>query len=58
LQEIRKQTGALIKTYQAEIDSLTKRAKAAEAAFISVYTPLSDVPDPVPLLQNARPQPW
>ena len=42
--------GALLKGYQAEIDSLTKRSKAAELAFLGAFKALRDVPDPAPLL--------
>eukprot|EP00285_Hemiselmis_virescens_P014823 CAMPEP_0173402798 /NCGR_PEP_ID=MMETSP1356-20130122/54931_1 /TAXON_ID=77927 ORGANISM="Hemiselmis virescens, Strain PCC157" /NCGR_SAMPLE_ID=MMETSP1356 /ASSEMBLY_ACC=CAM_ASM_000847 /LENGTH=394 /DNA_ID=CAMNT_0014363195 /DNA_START=88 /DNA_END=1269 /DNA_ORIENTATION=- len=40
--------GTLLKSYQSEIDSLTKRSKAAEVSFINVYKALKDVPDPAP----------
>lgn len=39
--------------YQTEIDNLTKRSKAAESAFLSVYKVLADAPDPYPLLEAA-----
>lgn len=44
--------------YQTEIDNLTKRAKAAENAFLSTYKVLAEAPDPYPLLEAAlvRPQ--
>jgi len=41
--------GTLLKSYQGEIDTLTKRAKAAEAAFITAYKAVHDVPDPAPV---------
>lgn len=44
--------GPLLKLYQVEIDSLTTRAKYAEAAFLSMYKQLYDAPDPVPLMQR------
>ena len=44
--------GALLKAYQAEIDSLTKRSKASEAAFLNAFKALRDVPNPVPLLTS------
>jgi len=37
----------------SEIDSLTKRCKASENAFLSVYKLLADAPDPYPLLEAA-----
>lgn len=39
--------------YQTEIDSLTKRAKSAENAFLNVYKVLAEAPDPYPLLEAA-----
>jgi len=39
--------------YQTEIDSLTKRSKAAESAFLNAYKVLADAPDPYPLLEAA-----
>lgn len=39
--------------YQTEIDSLTKRAKSAENAFLDVYKVLAEAPDPYPLLEAA-----
>jgi hypothetical protein len=39
--------------YQTEIDSLTKRAKTAESAFLSVYKVIAEAPDPYPLLEAA-----
>lgn len=43
-QEIRKQVAPLLKSFQVEIDSLSKRSKAAEAAFLTIYKRLIDVP--------------
>ncbi|CAA18286.1 CASP family protein, Golgi vesicle transport factor Coy1 [Schizosaccharomyces pombe] len=43
----------LLKLYQSGIDSLTKRAKSAEATFFRVYETLGEVPDPYPLLIEA-----
>ncbi|KAI0663567.1 CASP C terminal-domain-containing protein [Cubamyces menziesii] len=43
----------LLKSYQTEIDNLTKRAKTAENAFLSVYKVLAEAPDPYPLLEAA-----
>jgi homeobox protein cut-like len=39
--------------YQTEIDSLTKRSKIAESAFLNLYKVLADAPDPYPLLEAA-----
>ncbi|KAJ7178378.1 CASP C terminal-domain-containing protein [Mycena crocata] len=43
----------LLKAYQSEIDSLTKRSKASENAFLDVYKVLAEAPDPYPLLEAA-----
>lgn len=48
-----KEVGPLLKAYQAEIDSLTNRAKSAETSFISLYKALYDAPDPVEMLSQA-----
>uniref|UniRef100_A0A2I3NEM8 Protein CASP n=1 Tax=Papio anubis TaxID=9555 RepID=A0A2I3NEM8_PAPAN len=50
LQDLRKQVAPLLKSFQGEIDALSKRSKEAEAAFLNVYKRLIDVPDPVPAL--------
>jgi hypothetical protein len=42
----------LIPLYQAEIDSLTKRAKYAESGWSSMYQLLYDAPDVVPVLSS------
>ena len=44
LQDIRKVVAPLLKSFQAEVDSLSKRSKNAEAAFLSVYKKLIDCP--------------
>lgn len=44
---------ALLKLYQGEVDALTTRAKASEAAFLELYKALYEVPDPVPDLKHA-----
>lgn len=41
----------LLKAYQAEIDTLTKRSKAAENAFLNVHSALTSAPDPYPFLE-------
>lgn len=43
-QELRKVVAPLLKSFQGEVDSLSKRSKNAEAAFLSVYKKLIDVP--------------
>uniref|UniRef100_A0A8C2FYN9 Homeobox protein cut-like n=1 Tax=Cyprinus carpio TaxID=7962 RepID=A0A8C2FYN9_CYPCA len=54
LQDLRKQIAPLLKGFQAEIDALSKRSKESEAAFLSVYKRLIDVPDPVSALEAAQ----
>lgn len=43
----------LLKSFQAEIDALSKRSKASETAFLSIYKKLVDVPDPLPILEQS-----
>ncbi|KAK9899091.1 hypothetical protein P389DRAFT_43741 [Cystobasidium minutum MCA 4210] len=43
----------LLKAYQTEIDSLTRRSKVSENAFLNVYKLLAEAPDPYPLLDAA-----
>ncbi|KFH63073.1 hypothetical protein MVEG_11110 [Podila verticillata NRRL 6337] len=43
----------LLKAYQGEIDSITKREKATSQAFLNVYNTLGQAPDPAKLLQVA-----
>jgi len=40
----------LLKSFQEEVDNVTKRAKFAENAFLSVFQQLYDAPDPVAVL--------
>uniref|UniRef100_A0AAR2LCJ9 Cux N-terminal domain-containing protein n=1 Tax=Pygocentrus nattereri TaxID=42514 RepID=A0AAR2LCJ9_PYGNA len=54
LQDLRKQITPLLKGFQTEIDALCKRSKESEAAFLSVYKRLIDVPDPVSALEAAQ----
>lgn len=51
--EVRGAVGSLMKLFQAEVDSLSKRSKAAELSFLAVYRKLVQAPNPVPLLQSA-----
>ena len=43
-QDIRKTVAPLLKSFQGEVDFLSKRSKAAEAAFLSIYKKLIDLP--------------
>lgn len=47
------QVNKLIKQYQQEIDSLTKRAKSSEQVLLDLYSKISEAPDPSPLLQSS-----
>jgi homeobox protein cut-like len=48
-----KQCRLTVKSYQEEIDNLTKRGKAAESAFGTLSQSLAQVPDPAALLATA-----
>lgn len=52
-EDIRKKIAPLLKSFQAEIDALSKRSKASETAFLSIYKKLVDVPDPLPILEQS-----
>ncbi|KAF2816064.1 golgi membrane protein [Mytilinidion resinicola] len=41
----------LLKSYQTFIDLISNQSKAVQAAFFQVYSPLSEAPDPYPLLE-------
>ncbi|KAE9983454.1 hypothetical protein EG328_009946 [Venturia inaequalis] len=41
----------ILKAYQTYIDQITTQSKAIHNAFLQVYTPLSEAPDPYPLLE-------
>ncbi|KAF2845961.1 hypothetical protein T440DRAFT_472271 [Plenodomus tracheiphilus IPT5] len=41
---------ALLKSYQNFIDLISNQSKTVQAAFFQVYSPLSEAPDPYPLL--------
>ncbi|KAF2034109.1 hypothetical protein EK21DRAFT_57258 [Setomelanomma holmii] len=42
---------ALLKSYQNFIDLISNQSKSVQAAFFQAYTPLSEAPDPYPLLE-------
>jgi len=42
----------LLKSYQEEVDNLTKRAKFGENAFLNIYQKLYEAPDPYPALAS------
>jgi homeobox protein cut-like len=41
----------LLKSYQGFIDLISNQSKTVQAAFFQVYSPLSEAPDPYPLLE-------
>lgn len=53
-EELRKIAAPLLKSFQGEIDSLSKRSKNAETAFLNIYKKLIDVPDPVAVLEHSQ----
>ncbi|CAF1667360.1 unnamed protein product [Rotaria magnacalcarata] len=53
-EDVRKAVAPILKSFQFEIDSLSKRSKAAEKAFLEIYRHLSELPDPVPALEYAQ----
>ena len=49
-----KHFGALLKLYQKEVDTLTRRGRAAEKAFLAIYEALYEAPDPCAVLRALR----
>ncbi|XP_062214810.1 protein CASP-like isoform X2 [Phragmites australis] len=47
---------SLLKSYQEEVDNLTKRAKFGENAFLNIYQKLYEAPDPYPVLASMADQ--
>ena len=56
IETLAKQCRLTVKSYQEEIDNLTKRCKAAESAFGTLSQSLAQVPDPAALLVTAMDQ--
>ncbi|KRY70610.1 Homeobox protein cut-like ceh-44 [Trichinella pseudospiralis] len=52
-EDIRKRATHLLKSFQAEVDWLSKRSKAAEAAFLKLYKQVIEWPNPAPALKMA-----
>ena len=50
-EETRQIVAPLLKNFQNEIDSLSKRSKAAEKSFFDIYKKFCDITDPVPTLE-------
>ncbi|CAI8043228.1 Homeobox protein cut-like 1, partial [Geodia barretti] len=43
-EEVRRKVSPLLKSFQAEIDALSRRSQAAEAAFLSAYKRTIEIP--------------
>ena len=43
--------GGLLKLYQEDVDHLTRRSKTAETSFLNLYKSISELQDPVPILE-------
>ena len=41
----------LLKSYQDEIDQLSRRSKFCESSFLTLYKSISEAPDPVPIIE-------
>ncbi|KAH0035831.1 hypothetical protein KCU78_g1981, partial [Aureobasidium melanogenum] len=41
----------LLKSYQSFIDLISNQSKSTQSAFLHIYSPLSEAPDPYPLLE-------
>lgn len=52
-EDVRKVVAPLLRSFQSEVDALSKRSKFVETSFLSVYKKLIDMPDPVPFLEHA-----
>ena len=50
------QCRSIVKSYQGEIDQLTRRCKASDASFLDLYKHIQDLPDPAPLFSKALEQ--
>eukprot|EP01134_Creolimax_fragrantissima_P005600 CFRG5600T1 len=51
-EDVRKGASSILRLYQHEIDTLSKRSKAAELAYANVYALLSDAPDPAMVIKD------
>ncbi|KAJ1949596.1 hypothetical protein FBU59_001075, partial [Linderina macrospora] len=49
-----KEFKGLLRAYQNEIDSLTKRMKFAETGFLSLFKSLGEAPDPTPFISGLQ----
>ena len=51
--EVKHSCQPVVKSFQNEVDALSKRAKAAEKAFFDIYEKFADIPDPLPILEQS-----
>ncbi|GAV01269.1 hypothetical protein RvY_12008-2 [Ramazzottius varieornatus] len=51
-EEVRRQVQPVLKSFQTEVDSLLKRCKGAETAFLHVYRTFADLPDPSSIIEQ------
>ena len=49
LQELRRKVAPLLKSFQGEVDALSRRGQAAETAFLSTYKRIIEIPGLVPI---------
>jgi len=56
MENLGKECRGLVKNYQEEIDNLTRRSKASEGAFSTLFAGLQEVADPATLLTSALDQ--
>lgn len=50
----RKLVAQILKPFQLEVDSASKRSKLMEQVLLNLYKQLIDLPDPVPALENVQ----
>ena len=43
-EEVRKKAAPLLKSFQSEVDALSRRSQAAESAFLTAYKRLIEIP--------------
>lgn len=53
-EEQRKLVGSILKQFQLEVDSSSKRSKLMEQVLLKLYKQIIDLPDPNPALENAQ----
>ncbi len=51
-EDVRKTAAPTLKSFQSEIDSLSKRNKTLEQTFLALYKQLIELPDPSGLFEN------